>query len=86
MPISAKQADEIRQFCIERDAVLHALDPEKMVVHAKKWAIPLPAKWASPTVPMAMMHKARLHINSFTDDEKRVSREWLLANGYRADL
>ncbi len=86
MTVSAKQAAEIKRYCKERDAVFRALDPDKMIAHAKKWDVPLPAKWASETAPMAMMHKVRLHINSFSEEEKAVSREWLLANGYRADL
>jgi hypothetical protein len=33
-----------------------------------------------------MMHKCRLQINSFTEAEKEVSRQWLLSHGYRLDI
>lgn len=70
------------KFCTERDAVLRALDVAKMEEFYRAWQQPLPEKYVDPSVPYAMMHKARLHINSFTDEEKETSRNWLRANNY----
>ena len=74
--------EDIKQYCIERDAVLRKLDVDALHVHMAKWNVPRPERWAHPTVPVAMMHKARLSINAFTAEEKEVSRVWLLANDY----
>jgi hypothetical protein len=74
------------KFCTERDVVLRALNVEKMEEFYRNWQQPLPEKYVDPSVPYAMMHKARLHINSFTEEEKETSRNWLRANGYSEGL
>lgn len=37
-------------------------------------------------VPLAAIHKARLQVTSFTEDEKAVSRAWLKEHGYSEAL
>lgn len=77
---------ELRSFTRERDAVLRALDVTGMVALYQRYAKPLPPEWADPTVPYAMMHKARLHVENFTVEEKAQSKAWLTLHGYSHDL
>ncbi len=71
----------VRKYCAERDAVLRSLDEDAFIAHCNKWKVPQPARWL-PGAIMILMHKSRLQIASFTEEEKRTSREWLTAHRY----
>lgn len=73
----------IKKYCRERDAMLRTLDTRELNRFAKRWRRPVPAQWA-PKADIACMHKMRLFIMSFSDEEKAVSRRWLLDNGFVA--
>ena len=73
----------IRRYCSERDAMLRTLEPRELTKFAKRWNRPLPDKW-EPKADIACMHKMRLAIVAFSNDEKELSRKWLLANGFVA--
>jgi hypothetical protein len=77
----------IDEWNAERDALLRSLDSEKFKAFWEKHKLPLPANgWASPDVPLVMMHKCRMHVNSMTKEEREVSRVWLAERGYTEDI
>jgi hypothetical protein len=70
-------------WCAERDALLRSLNVEKFQAFWERHKMPVPkGGWASPEVPLIMMHKCRLEVNAMTAEEKAVSREWLRERGY----
>jgi len=71
----------IKTFNRERDSMLRSLDEAEFDSFARNWNVPQPAAW-KPKAKLAAMHKARLNIESFTPDEKDVSRDWLASNGF----
>jgi hypothetical protein len=76
--------DAIANYCKERDDVLRSLDTEKFAAFWRKHSLPMPpeGQWASPDVPLIMMHKCRLQVNTMTSAEKEASRLWLTSRGY----
>lgn len=57
--------------------MLRSLDPVKFDAFWEKWELPKPREgWLSDT-RMIMMHKSRLCIEDFSEEEKAVSRRWL---------
>ena len=74
-----------RAFCKDRDAVLRALDRDKLERFLRKWNQPLPREWIGDSW-LASMHKARLQIVSFTEAEKAVSRTWLTQHEYTEEV
>lgn len=81
--MNRQERRRIAVFVAERDAMLRALDPRKMAEFAKKWGVPQPAQWVL-NADIACMHKARLAIATFTEEEKAESRRWLLEHGFVA--
>ena len=83
-----KDLDEkIKLYCKERDEMLRSLDVEKFHRFYKKHKLVKPhGGWLTPEVPLIMMHKARMQINSFTEEEKEVSRKWLLSHNYSLEI
>jgi hypothetical protein len=79
--------DAIAQYCRERDDVLRALDAEKFAAFWHKHSLPMPpeGQWASPEVPIIMMHKTRLKLTTMSEAEKELSRSWLISHGYSLD-
>jgi len=47
----------------------------------KRHGVPLPV-YTTPKTPYAIMHKARVMLDTFTETEKVESRTWLLQNGF----
>jgi len=76
------------QYCEERDEVLRSLDAEKFAAFWRKHELPMPpeGQWASPDVPLIMMHKARLQVTAMTAAEKEASRSWLISQGYGLEI
>ena len=70
-----------RAFCKDRDAVLRALDRDKLERFLRKWNQPRSYEWIGDSW-LAAMHKARLQIVAFTEAEKAVSRTWLAQHDY----
>jgi len=70
----------MKVYCRERDAVLRALDEEKFDAHYRKWALERPREWL-PGARMILMHKARLQLRGFNEEERAASRQWLLEHG-----
>lgn len=75
---------QIAEYCAERDTMLRSLDIKEFNKFYKKHNLPLPkGGWAHPVlVPEIMIHKCRLQIDTMTEEEKQVSKEWLLSRGY----
>lgn len=73
----------MRKFVKERDAALLSLDKEKIQRYCKKYSVHIPQDerlfWAG-------VHKAILHINSATDEQKLNSTLWLLENGFQPHI
>ncbi len=69
----------IRKFVKERDAALLSLDKEKIQRFCKKHGTPIPQ---DEKVFWAGVHKAILHMNAATEEQKLDSTLWLLENGF----
>jgi len=79
--------EAIREWCKERDEVLRSLDVKKFAKFWRKHKLPMPkGGWASPDVPLIMIHKCRLQVESMTEEEQEVSRAWLISHGYSPDI
>jgi hypothetical protein len=76
----------IKKYVRERDEMLRALDLDLFEAFWTRWKQPRPpGGWASPEVPLIMMHKARLQAEGMTEAEKAASREWLASRSYSLD-
>jgi hypothetical protein len=75
--------ENLKRFMEERDALF--LDPtlENAQAYWKRQGFP---KWEHPTVPLAMVHKARLHWLEATNKMLTESMSWLYDNGYASTM
>lgn len=71
----------LKKFVKERDAALRSLDRKKIEAYMKKYGVSFNP--SSEKVFWGAIHKARCECTSFTDEEKRVSGQWLLDNGFK---
>ena len=74
-----RREKQMRAFLAERDNLMRNPTLEAARAHWDKRGFPTPV---APDVPLATVHKARLHWLDATDAMLRESEEWLLANGY----
>ena len=74
------------EFIRERDILLRSLDTSKFVEFLARWGSPDPFPNALDETRLAGMHKARLYIKSFSDEEKQASRDWLNKNKYSSSV
>lgn len=74
---------DIKEFVKDRNEALLSLDKDKILFFTKKYSmespIEEPAFWGG-------VHKAILHINSATDEQKEISRQWLVENGFSTEI
>ena len=74
---------EAAEYCRARDEALRSLDWQKvkafMVGHNGDLGL-------CDEAYRVMMHKVRLGLATFSDDEKDFSRKWLERHGYKAEL
>lgn len=84
-PTTAQLA-AVKEFRRQRDKILRTLDVKEFLQFLHENNPRLDTRPVDPSVPLASMHKARLRIVEFSEEEKRVSREWLQANGYSSGL
>ena len=71
----------IRAFVAERNAMLRALDLTIYRAFCEKHGAD---QESTDEIAYASMHKARLVVTTFSDDEKQLSRDWLLTHGFKA--
>lgn len=71
---------DINKFVKERNEALLSLDKKKITAYAKKYWVSMPK---DELIFWAGIHKARLGIKDFPDDEKEKSRIWLKENGFK---
>ena len=73
----------IKKFVKDRDEAIKSLDANKILNFNRKYNIPLPDSqldfWGG-------VHKARLQIKDLSEEEKQNSINWLVENGFRADI
>ncbi len=78
-----KQEKQLEQFCKERDEVLLSLDEEKIREYACRYCIPIPSSkfdfWGG-------VHKAILHLQSSTLEQKIHSKKWLEQHGFSTEI
>jgi hypothetical protein len=86
--MTSEQDEEIlAKYVEERDAMLRSLDINKFMEFYKRYDLTTPkGGWAHPEMPLIIMHKSRLQITSMTEEERKISREWLLTRGYLLPL
>jgi hypothetical protein len=76
---------QLAAYIKERDVILHSLDVEAYAAFRRKHGL-TETPLTDPSVPLAAMHKSRLHIGYFSEEEKAVSRLWLRKNGYTTNV
>jgi hypothetical protein len=62
-------------FKTERDSALRSLDIVEIKAYAKKH---LGINWSDNETFWASIHKSRLTLDTFSDEEKQLSYNWLL--------
>lgn len=74
----------MKRFCRDRDEALRSLDKDRIYAYMKKYEV----EWFPSTeeVFWAGIHKARISLNSFSEEEKEFSRNWLSKHGYQPKL
>lgn len=75
----------IKKYVKERNRVLRLLDEDAYSRFCSEWGVPQPMAWL-PLSRLILMHKVRLQVASMTEEEKAVSRQWLLSHGYSLDI
>lgn len=65
-------------FKRERDDALRSHDAKKIRAYVKKYGVPMPT---NPIAWWAAIHKARMSLTTLSDDEREISKQWLLAQG-----
>jgi hypothetical protein len=78
---------EMQQFLADREAALRSLDKPTILAYFRRWGETAMAdraeRAADDTTFWAGIHRARLSLACFTEDEQRISREWLVAHGFQ---
>jgi hypothetical protein len=74
---------QMQAFLAERDELFRNPTLDGALAYWKDHDYPPPV---DPNVPLATVHKARLHWLGATDAMLQESQEWLLANGYEATI
>lgn len=73
----------IHEFVKERDEALLSLDKERILKFTRKYGVQLPTTdkgfWGG-------VHKAILHLESATDEQKEYSKQWLLQNNFKLEI
>lgn len=73
------ELNEFEQFNQDRDEALLSLDRAKIEAFASRYGISMPEDddtfWGG-------IHKARLHANALSEEEKEQSRQWLRKEGF----
>ena len=69
----------IRKWVKKRDAALLSLDKERIQRFCMENGTPIPK---NEKVFWAGVHKAIVHMNAATEEQKQRSFEWLLLNGF----
>ena len=78
-----RREKQLAAYLAERDALFRDPNPQAALVHWKKYGY---AKPVAPSVPLAVIHKARLQWLDATDAMLQESREWLEAHAYETGL
>ena len=73
--------DTIRKFVQERNEALGSLDEAKIKAYMKKYGCDIPEPYFWPSI-----HKARLQIGGLSEEEKELSRTWLIEHGYSPEV
>ena len=84
--MTPEEKREIENYNKRRDEILRALDVDAAVAFAKEFDPAEGLEGVKRENVLAGLHKARLHINSFTAEEKFVSRLWLKSHGFDCEL
>jgi hypothetical protein len=72
-------SEQIQRFLSDRDSALRSLDRQKIEFYCRKYHIQMPKE--EPIFWLAV-HHARLQIKYFTEEEKAVSRQYLIDRGF----
>lgn len=72
------------KFCQDRNDALRSLDKDQIFAYMKKYRV----DWfpSNEEVFWAGIHKARIAISSFSEEEKEISKKWLDEHGYRYEI
>lgn len=73
----------IHTYIEERNKILKKMDVEEMKKFCQEYGIELPP---NPESLIAGMHKTRIHSPSFTEEEKTISKNWLLENDFTTEM
>ena len=78
-----RREKQVAAYLAERDALFRDPNPGGALAHWKKYGYPKPV---APSVPLAIIHKARLQWLNATDAMLQESREWLKEHNYELDV
>jgi hypothetical protein len=78
--MSKPKSEQVDRFLSDRDSALRSLDRDKIEFYCRKYNIQMPKH---ETVFWLAVHKARLQITWFTEEEKNLSAEWIRDHGFK---
>jgi hypothetical protein len=76
---------QMAEFVADRDDALRSMDKATIVSFSNRWLIGLPTELGDD-IFWAAVHRARLMCNSFSEQEKKVSTDWLLEHGHSFEM
>jgi hypothetical protein len=79
----AFRQQRMKQNALDRTEALRSLDPAKWQIFSLRWNLPppFPKGWGDIDAQLAVMHKVRLMLPDFTDEERVFSAAWLVGHG-----
>lgn len=79
----AFRRQRMQQNAIDRAEVLRSLDIAQWQIFSLRWNLPppFPKGWGDEDSQLAVMHKVRLMLSDFTEEERVFSAAWLVGHG-----
>ena len=74
---------DMKQFVKDRDSAFLSLNKSKILAYCKKYDVSVPV---DGDIFWAGVHKAILHINSATPEQKDNSAKWLISHGFSTEI
>ena len=74
---------DMKQFVKDRDSAFLSLNKGEILAYCKKYGVPVPV---DGDIFWVGVHKAILHINSATPEQKSNSAKWLISHGFSTEI
>lgn len=72
-----------KDFIKDQNEALLSLEREKILKYCKKYNVHIPK---NDKIFWANIHKARLQVTDLSEEDKELSRKWLIENGFSVKI